>query len=467
MRYLWKFYDHEPETVEKLSRQLGVSLLTAKCLFNRGYRTSKEAEEFLNPFLRNLSDPFLIPDIEIAVERLIRAKDKGEAITIFGDYDVDGITATAILSDFFCTLGWNYQGSYLPLRMEEGYGLSDDGVRHCLRKYPKTQLLLAVDCGSTSSLAINQIQKSGVEVIVLDHHQIDPHDTPTPKALVNPRNLPPGEQPSDKLLDLQNLCSAGLAFKLAHAILKYARQKGHSWGNSFDLKSILDLVAMGTIADLVKLQGENRILVSHGLNRITNTQRTGLRELVRISQRKTISVHDVSFYLAPRLNAAGRLEDAQIALKLLTTTNPETGAHLAKQLDSVNLERKGIQNRIVEEVVERVKRNFNPEKDFMPNPGKITGYVTPGGFGVRVDSHVYQDYSIPPYYDSMIGKLICWGRTRNEARRRMYRALKEYVVTGIETTIPFHQSIIEDPVFISGNFNTGFIEDFYKRTDKK
>ncbi|MCI1272933.1 MAG: acetyl-CoA carboxylase biotin carboxylase subunit [Clostridiaceae bacterium] len=109
----------------------------------------------------------------------------------------------------------------------------------------------------------------------------------------------------------------------------------------------------------------------------------------------------------------------------------------------------------------------NPEKDFMPNPGKITGYVTPGGFGVRVDSHVYQDYSIPPYYDSMIGKLICWGRTRNEARRRMYRALKEYVITGVETTLPFHQAIIEDPVFISGNFNTGFIEDFYKRTGKK
>lgn len=108
----------------------------------------------------------------------------------------------------------------------------------------------------------------------------------------------------------------------------------------------------------------------------------------------------------------------------------------------------------------------NPAKDFMPNPGQITGYVTPGGFGVRVDSHVYQDYKIPPFYDSMIGKLICWGRTRNEARRRMYRALKEYVITGIETTIPFHQEIIEDPVFMSGNFNTGFIEDFYKRTGK-
>ena len=109
----------------------------------------------------------------------------------------------------------------------------------------------------------------------------------------------------------------------------------------------------------------------------------------------------------------------------------------------------------------------NPAKDFMPNPGKITGYVTPGGFGVRVDSHVYQDYAIPPYYDSMIGKLICWGRTRNEARRRMYRALKEYVVTGIETTIPFHQDIVEDEVFISGNFNTGFIEEYYKRKGLK
>jgi len=108
----------------------------------------------------------------------------------------------------------------------------------------------------------------------------------------------------------------------------------------------------------------------------------------------------------------------------------------------------------------------NSDKDFMPNPGKITGYVTPGGFGVRVDSHAYQDYLIPPYYDSMIGKLICWGRTRNEARRRMYRALKEYVVTGVETTIPFHQKIVEDEVFISGNFNTGFIEDYYKRTGK-
>lgn len=130
------------------------------------------------------------------------------------------------------------------------------------------------------------------------------------------------------------------------------------------------------------------------------------------------------------------------------------GEKLSYTQDDIHLKGHAIECRINAE---------NPAKGFMPNPGTISGYLAPGGFGVRVDSHVYQDYAIPPYYDSMIGKLICWGRDRNEARRRMYRALKEYVVTGVETTIPFHQAIVEDEVFMSGNFNTGFIEDFYKR----
>ena len=131
-----------------------------------------------------------------------------------------------------------------------------------------------------------------------------------------------------------------------------------------------------------------------------------------------------------------------------------SGEPLSYTQDDVKLKGHAIECRINAE---------NPAKNFMPNPGKISGYLAPGGFGIRVDSHVYQDYEIPPHYDSMIGKLICWGRDRNEARRRMYRALKEYVVTGIETTIPFHQEIVEDEVFMSGNFNTGFIEEFYKR----
>lgn len=131
-----------------------------------------------------------------------------------------------------------------------------------------------------------------------------------------------------------------------------------------------------------------------------------------------------------------------------------SGEKLSITQDDVQLRGHAIECRINAE---------NPDKDFMPNPGKIDGYVAPGGFGVRVDSHIYPGYSIPPYYDSMLGKLICWGRTRNEARRRMYRALKEYVITGVETTIPFHQEIVEDEIFMSGNFNTGFIEDYYQR----
>ncbi|MBR6723576.1 acetyl-CoA carboxylase biotin carboxylase subunit [bacterium] len=131
-----------------------------------------------------------------------------------------------------------------------------------------------------------------------------------------------------------------------------------------------------------------------------------------------------------------------------------SGEPLSYTQDDIKLKGHAIECRINAE---------NPAKNFMPNPGKISGYLAPGGFGIRVDSHVYQDYEIPPHYDSMIGKLICWGRDRNEARRRMYRALKEYVVTGVETTIPFHQEIVEDEVFMSGNFNTGFIEEFYKR----
>ena len=131
-----------------------------------------------------------------------------------------------------------------------------------------------------------------------------------------------------------------------------------------------------------------------------------------------------------------------------------SGEALSYTQDDIKLKGHAIECRINAE---------NPAKNFMPNPGKISGYLAPGGFGIRVDSHVYQDYEIPPHYDSMIGKLICWGRDRNEARRRMYRALKEYVVTGVETTIPFHQEIVEDEVFMSGNFNTGFIEEFYKR----
>lgn len=375
MRYFWKFHGFEPDAVEELAARLGVSPLMARCLWSRRVRTPEEAESFLEPFLKRLGDPFLIPDMEKAVTRLLLARELGEPVTIFGDYDADGITAAAILSEFFSVLGWNFQGSYLPIRMEEGYGLSDEGINHCLREYPETRVLLAVDCGSTSSKGIERLQRSGLDVIVLDHHQIDHAERPSPYALVNPRNIPEGEPPQRQLKELQSLCSAGLAFKLAHAILKKGRLANEAWAEKFDLKEILDLVALGTIADLVKLKGENRIFVTHGLKRIAQTRRLGLQELLNSSRRRVVSVDDVAFYLAPRLNAAGRLEDAQVALELLTTPAPGQAQRLAQQLELVNQERKGLQNRIAEEVISRVKRNFNPEKDFVIVEGSFDWHI--------------------------------------------------------------------------------------------
>ncbi|NCC84075.1 MAG: single-stranded-DNA-specific exonuclease RecJ [Clostridia bacterium] len=375
MRYFWKFHDFEPDAVEELAARLGVSPLMARCLWNRQVRTPEEAESFLEPFLKKLGDPFLIPDMEKAVTRLLLAKELAEPVTIFGDYDVDGITAAAILSEFFSELGWNFQGSYLPIRMEEGYGLSEEGIDHCLEEYPETRVFLAVDCGSTSSKGIERLQRSGLDVIVLDHHQIDNAERPSPHALVNPRNTPEGEPPQRQLKDLQSLCSAGLAFKLAHAILKKGRLANDAWAEKFDLKEILDLVALGTIADLVKLKGENRIFVAHGLKRIAQTRRLGLQELLNSSRRRVVSVDDVAFYLAPRLNAAGRLEDAQVALELLTTPELGRAQCLAQQLELVNQERKGLQNRIAEEVISRVKRNFDPEKDFVIVEGSFDWHI--------------------------------------------------------------------------------------------
>ncbi len=375
MRYSWKFHDFEPVAVEELAARLEVSPLMARCLWNRHVRTAEEAESFLEPFLKRLGDPFLIPDMDKAVTRLLLARELKEPVTIFGDYDADGITAAAILSEFFSVLGWNFQGSYLPIRMEEGYGLSDEGIDHCLGEYPETRVLLAVDCGSTSSKAIERLQRSGLDVIVLDHHQIDHAEKPSPHALVNPRNVPEGEPLPRQLKELQALCSAGLAFKLAHAILKKGRLGNEAWAEQFDLKEILDLVALGTIADLVKLKGENRIFVAQGLKRISQTRRLGLQELLNSSRRRVVSVDDVSFYLAPRLNAAGRLEDAQMALELLTTPDPGQAACLAQQLEMVNQERKGLQNRIAEEVISRVKRNFNPEKDFVIVEGSFDWHI--------------------------------------------------------------------------------------------
>src|SRR5258708_3299952 len=207
MKYRWSVAPAQRPLACFLAETLKISPLLGQCLVNRGMSEPEAVMRFLEPRLKHLADPFLLPNMEAAVARLFRAREGGERLVIFGDYDVDGVTATALLTEVLRALGWVVE-FYLPHRMEEGYGLSRSGVENCLKKFPVT-VFLAVDCGSTSVETIAWLQEQGIDVVVLDHHQVS---SPPPKAaaLVNPR-----VQSSPAF---QELCSAGLAFKLAHAL---------------------------------------------------------------------------------------------------------------------------------------------------------------------------------------------------------------------------------------------------------
>jgi single-stranded-DNA-specific exonuclease len=295
-------------------------------------------------------------------------------------------------------LGWKVD-FYLPNRMDEGYGLSADGVENCLKKYSAT-LLLAVDCGSTAVETINRLRSRGVDVIVLDHHQVS-NPAPDAVALVNPQfGVPPSGGSSSEVMppeggtpNFRELCSVGLAFKLAHALLKHGREIGLAGAAGFDLRPLLDLVALGTIADLVPLTGENRILVSAGLQRLNATQRPGLVALKQVAQCPSkIGAYEVGFQLGPRLNAAGRLETAEESLHLLLARDLTGAMPLAQNLDSRNRERQKIEHGIVEEVIGVVKSKFNPQTDFVIVEGQLLWHI--GVVGI-VASRVLQQFYRP------------------------------------------------------------------------
>ncbi|MCX8090406.1 MAG: DHHA1 domain-containing protein, partial [Verrucomicrobiae bacterium] len=384
-----------------LAARLRISPLLAQCLLNRGLDEPSAIERFLEPRLRHLSDPFLLPNMRAAVERLLRARERQEPLVIFGDYDVDGVTATALLLEVLGRLGWRAE-FYLPHRMDEGYGLSRDAAENCLNKFPVT-LLLAVDCGSTATETIAWLRARGVDVIVLDHHQVsDP--PPAAVALVNPQlggrgSRVEGREPglgASGPLDARpatELCSVGLAFKLAHALLKRGRELGLPGAADFDLKPLLDLVALGTIADIVPLTGENRIFAATGLARLNTTTRPGLLALKRVAQcPPDIGPYEVGFQLAPRLNAAGRLETAETALALLRAPDEASALPLAETLDAHNRERQKIERTIVEEVLGAVRARFNPQTDFVIVEGRLLWHI--GVVGI-VASRVVQEFWRP------------------------------------------------------------------------
>ncbi|MGB7749751.1 MAG: DHHA1 domain-containing protein [Verrucomicrobiia bacterium] len=406
MKFRWSLAPPQPLLAGQLAARLKLPPLLAQCLLNRGFSEPSAIEHFLQPRLKNLADPFLLPNMAAAVGRLFRAREQNESLIIFGDYDVDGVTSTALLAEVLRPLGWKVD-FYLPNRMDEGYGLSADGVENCLKKFPAT-LLLAVDCGSTAVETINRLRSRGVDVIVLDHHQVS-NPAPDAVALVNPQlcrtGVPPvsnqspaqAEQKDGDRLEacptFTELCSAGLAFKLAHALVKRGRETGLAGAAEFDLRPLLDLVALGTIADLVPLTGENRILVSAGLQWLNATQRPGLVALKQVAQcQSKLGTYEVGFQLGPRLNAAGRLETAEESLHLLLARDLAGAMPLAQNLDSRNRERQKIERGIAEEAIGMVKSKFNPQTDFVIVEGQLLWHI--GVVGI-VASRVLQQFYRP------------------------------------------------------------------------
>lgn len=407
MKHRWLIAPSQPLLTRSLIEQLNVSGLLAQCLVNRGLSELDQARAFLSPRLKDLADPFALPDMAKAVDRLFLARERKEAVTIFGDYDVDGVTSTAILLEILAQFGLR-ANAYLPHRMDEGYGLSREAVVNCLARHP-APLLLAVDCGSTAVDSIHYLNQQGINVIVLDHHQLS-LPCPPALALVNPRNTnrPGAGEPgsagvqtsetseSDKELTAYpsgELCSAGLAFKLAHALVKKGRELRLREASDYDVRPLLDLVALGTIADLVPLVGENRILVTAGLERLNVTRRPGLlalREAATVDG--VIGVYEVGFQLAPRLNAAGRLENAQRALELLTAVSIEAAMPVARELDSRNRERQRIEKTITDEITGELRSRFDPFKNFVVVEGRLLWHI--GVVGI-VASRVMREFHRP------------------------------------------------------------------------
>lgn len=327
---------------ENLSAALELPLPLASILIQRGYNTIEKAQHFLEPRLADLQPPEKIPGITAAVVRLQEALLKKEKIVLYGDYDVDGITSLALLTRLLRALGGEVN-TFIPERMSEGYGLSSAGVERCLSAV-QPGLFIAIDCGTNSLTEAQEIKAQGIDLIIIDHHELAAVTAEEAcVALVNPKCG----------VEDHYLCSVGLVFKVAHALLQTYPER------SVDLRHYLDLVALGTVADIMPLVGENRILVARGLSQLAVSRWAGVRALIDVADVKTpFSAFDIGYKLGPRINAAGRLSSALESLELLLTDDPTQAATMARNLDRRNRERQAIERAVTVEAEEMVTALF-------------------------------------------------------------------------------------------------------------
>jgi single-stranded-DNA-specific exonuclease len=343
MKNHWHMFNPDPAKVKELSQKLRCHAVTAGVLINRGIQTFQTATDFLSTSLSKLRSPFALKDMDIAINRIYKAITANEKILIFGDYDVDGITATVILLNFLRNAGADVS-YYIPHRVTEGYSIQPKHITRYARPH-KIDLIITADCGSDSHQAAAAAGRSGIDMIITDHHTITEH-LPPALAVINPKRR-------DCQADLQNLAGVGVAFFLLICLRTHLRQKGF-WQERSEpnLKNYCDLVALGTVADMVPLIEENRILCKTGLKVILAGNRPGLAALLEASaiHNNALDADDIAFRLAPRLNAAGRMDHATRAVELLTAKDTDIAAKTAHTLNLLNQKRRQIEQGILADI---------------------------------------------------------------------------------------------------------------------
>jgi len=336
----------------RLASVLGIPAPVGRVLWARGYREASQAERFLEPRFEHLPNPFELKGIEVAVSRLQRALAQGERVCVYGDYDVDGVTSTALLVSVLRKLGGNVE-FYVPHRLVEGYGLNVRALEKLAAR--GTRLVVSADCGVTAVAEIDAAAKLGLDVVVIDHHTAS-QDLPRALAILNPH------QPGCTFPG-RELAAVGVAFHLLLALRKRLREAGwFATRPEPNLREVLDLVALGTIADVVPLTGPNRVLVHFGLKELARGARVGVLALKSVAQLAgEVTAGDVGFKLGPRINAAGRLDDASVGVRLLLSEDLREARALAEQLDRANAERQDLQVRIASEAIAHAEKLGPPE----------------------------------------------------------------------------------------------------------
>jgi single-stranded-DNA-specific exonuclease len=339
-RATWSVAEVDTARIESLARELGLSLPVARCLALRNLRDAAEVRSFLDPRLADLSRPDGMVDLDVAADRTARAVVRGERVGVFGDYDVDGVTSVALVTGFLGEVGATTE-TMVADRFSGGYGLGAETVERLAAT--GCTLIIVLDCGSSDHRAVERAAELGVDVVIVDHHRVE---APPPKAVacINP-------QREDCAFPDKTMAAVGLAFYFVAAVRNALERRRHLERKSVDPRSFLDLVALGTVADVMPLVGNNRILVTHGLRQISTSPRPGLTALLRsarIRSRKIRADH-IAYQLAPRLNAAGRVASAEDALALLLTRDARQATLLAERLEQLTVQRRALEEQVTTE----------------------------------------------------------------------------------------------------------------------